>query len=89
MDLTKLKIKGFHYNPNIESRIKSWSYDRDDDEDCWIEISEDSFDDGRLIVTFTERCSPVAITAFLTTEIDFLEEWLNKVIEDKKVFLYC
>lgn len=88
MDLTKLKIKGFHYNPDIENKIKSWSYDRDDDEDCWIEISEDTFDADRLIVSFTEKCSPVAITTFLVTEIDFLEEWLNKTVENKKVFSY-
>ena len=88
MDLTKLNLKGFHYNSDIESKIKCWSYDRDDDEDCWIEISEDSFDNERLIVTFTERCSPVAITTFLVPEIDYLEEWLNKTIETKAVFSY-
>lgn len=88
MDLTKLNLKGFHYNPDIASKIKCWSYDRDDDEDCWIEISEDSFDNERLIVTFTESCSPVAITTFLVPEIDYLEEWLNKTIETKAVFSY-
>ena len=88
MDLTKLNLKGFHYNSDIESKIKCWSYDRDDDEDCWIEISEDSFDNERLIVTFTERCSTVAITTFLVPEIDYLEEWLNKTIETKAVFSY-
>ena len=88
MDLTKLNLKGFHYNSDIESKIKCWSYDRDDDEDCWIEISEDSFDNERLIVTFTERCSPVAITTFLVPDIDYLEEWLNKTIETKAVFSY-
>ncbi len=88
MDLTKLNLKGFHYNPDIASKIKCWSYDRDGDEDCWIEISEDSFDNERLIVTFTESCSPVAITTFLVPEIDYLEEWLNKIIETKAVFSY-
>lgn len=88
MDLTKLNIKGFHYNPDIQSNIKSYSYDRDDDEDCWIEICEDSFDEDRLIVNFTEKCSPVAITSFLVNEIDFLEEYINSIIEKKTVFSY-
>ena len=88
VNLKEMKIKGFHLNPDIINNTNGISYDRDNDEDCWIQIDEDSFDADRLIVSFTEKCSIVKITTFLVSEIDYLEEWLNKIIETKRAFSY-
>lgn len=77
MNLKELKIDNFSLNENCNSTLDSVYYDRDDNEDDWIEIVSDTCTPERIIVKIIENCQEILITAFDSFDIDFLEEWLS------------
>lgn len=77
MNLKELKIDDFSLNENCNSALDSLYYDRDDNEDDWIEIISDTCTPERIIVKIIKSCQEILITAFDSFDIDFLEEWLS------------
>lgn len=77
MNLKELDIKGFILNERCGSPLDSIYYDKDDNEDNWVEIVSDSYTPERIIVKIVKNCQEIKITAFDSFDIDYLEEWLN------------
>ena len=59
-----LNIKGFEYNPNIDSHVCSATYDKDDDTS--IEIIPSWNNSDWLTIVYRYRCETIRVTNFLT-----------------------
>lgn len=77
--LDKLNIKGYHYNPDIVTKIGSYFYDSDRNED-YIQITPDSNNDKIIIITYYSGCEEVRIEAVAATTSGNLEAWINQTL---------
>lgn len=77
MNLKELKIKGFTLDEECDSPLDNVYYNKDDNEDNWVEIVSDSYTPERIIVKIVKNCQEIKITTFDSFDIDYLEEWLN------------
>ena len=59
--IPKIKIEGFHLNENTVSSCNSVYYDRDNNEDSWIEIIPDYKEKGYIIL-YIENCQTIKAT---------------------------
>lgn len=85
VDLRNLRIENFHLSDSTTDKLNSIFYDKNDDEDTWFRISPDTADPEGIIVTLTVGAEDIMITAFNSTNIEFLEGWLasaTKSIEE-------
>lgn len=78
MNISEIKINGYHYNPDMGSKVNSFFFDKDDNEDCWVEIIPDSFFPDVKIVLVVQDCETAKAFAYSD---DDLENFLNDSIK--------
>lgn len=76
-----LNIKGYHYNPNVKSRVGTCIYNSDDYRDTYIKITPSSIDNCVVIVSFYFNSEEVYIEAVLRTNDSDFEAWINELSE--------
>ena len=67
--MKKLILDGFSLNENVESRVNSVYYDKDDDEDCWIEITP-AHSSKDYVIEYTKNCETIRVETFSKPEDD-------------------
>lgn len=61
--MKKLILNGFNLNKNVESKVGSVYYDKDDDEDCWIEIIP-AHSSKDCVIEYTKKCETIRVETF-------------------------
>ena len=82
--LTKLKINGYHYDPESFDKLDSIFYESDATEDDWIKISKVSGGAYETyVIDFVVGCEDtlLKISAFDKEHLENFECWINGVIE--------
>lgn len=73
-----LKIKGFSYDGCMAEKINQVYYFRDDNEDDFIAIFQDSEDPERSVLVFYVRCEIAFVSTFVgETEHQEMEKYIN------------
>ena len=64
MKISDIKIEGFHLDRNLVSKTKLYSFIKDDNEDDYIDITEDCAEHNIIIGEIYHGCERVYVTAF-------------------------
>lgn len=73
-----LKLKGFSYDGCMAEKLNQVYYIRDDNEDDFIAIFQDSEDPERSILVFYVGCEIVFVSTFVgETEHQEIEKYIN------------
>ena len=82
--LTKLKINGYHYDPESFDKLDSIFYESDATEDDWIKISKVSGGAYETyVIDFVIGCEDtlLKISAFDEDHPENFTHWLNEIIK--------
>ena len=77
MDITKLKIKGFRYQPDVTSALNGVFYESVETEDDYIEITVDSLNPNKYVVSVVFGCETVKL---YSTDAENLENTIKMFI---------
>jgi len=76
--LKELRINGFSYDGCMAEKINQVYYVRDDNEDDFIAIFQDSEDPERSVLVFYVRCEIAFVSTFVgETEHQEMEKYIN------------
>lgn len=76
--LKELRINGFSYDKNMVEKLNQVYYIRDDNEDDFIAIFQDSEDSERSILVFYVGCEIAFVSTFVgETEHQEIEKYIN------------
>ncbi len=75
--MKKLILNGFSLNENIESKVDGVCYDKDDDEDCWIEIIP-AHSSKDCVIEYTKNCETIRVETFPKPE-DEANTWEQSI----------
>ena len=77
--MKELKINGFSYDKNMVEKLNQVYYIRNDNEDDFIAIFQDSEDPERSILVLYVECEIAFVTTFVgETEHQEIEKYINE-----------